>query len=64
LVFGVPFTRSDLFDKIDEFYPALAGKIKPEAQRSTMRTLAAEHYIEPTDDERGGEALYRNLGKR
>jgi hypothetical protein len=63
-LFGVPFTRSDLFNKIEQLNPSLTGKIKAEAQRGTMRTLATERYIEPTGENRGEEALYRDLGKR
>lgn len=55
------FTRSDLFGKVEDLNPGLAGKISPEVQRSTMRTLVKESYIVPTENvsEISGEALYR-----
>jgi hypothetical protein len=39
------FTREQLFAKVEADNPALAGKISPEAQRSTMRTLLKEGCI-------------------
>jgi hypothetical protein len=60
---GGEFTRSELFQKIDEIRPALAGKISAESQRSTMRTLVKEGWV--FDDnrvsEKTGERLYRSL---
>jgi hypothetical protein len=65
-VFHLPgtFTRSQLITKIEELNPALAGKIKAEAQRSTLRTLATERLIELLEDvsEETGEVLYRKIG--
>lgn len=57
------FTRSELFQKIDEMRPALAGKISAESQRSTMRTLVREGWVFETDNvsERTGEKIYRSL---
>ncbi len=65
-VFGfvIDFTRADLFQRIEADNPTLVGKISPEAQRSTMRTLVADGYMEPTEENsEDGEALYRNLRK-
>lgn len=39
------FTREQLFAKVEADNPLLAGKISPEAQRSTMRTLLKEGWI-------------------
>jgi hypothetical protein len=39
------FTREQLFARVEADNPALAGKISPEAQRSTMRTLLKEGWI-------------------
>lgn len=54
------FTRSDLIRRIEELNPSLAGNISPEAQRSTLRTLAKDRLIEPTEKEENGEAIYEN----
>jgi hypothetical protein len=58
----VEFTRQQLFKKIEEANPALAGKISAEAIRGTMRTLISEGFIKLIDgrvSEETGEALYR-----
>jgi len=39
------FTRDQLFARVEADNPVLAGKISPEAQRSTMRTLLKEGWI-------------------
>ncbi|HXL79354.1 MAG TPA: hypothetical protein VN951_00645 [Pyrinomonadaceae bacterium] len=39
------FSRADLFKKIEEINPSLAGKIRPEAQRSTIRTLLKDGWM-------------------
>jgi len=54
------FGRADLFKKIEEINPSLAGKIRPEAQRSTIRTLLKDGWMfvesEATET---AEATYR-----
>ncbi|HEU4510753.1 MAG TPA: hypothetical protein VFR78_21160 [Pyrinomonadaceae bacterium] len=57
------FTRGQLFKKVEEMRPALAGKISAESQRSTMRTLVKDGWILETDNlsEITGEKIYRPL---
>jgi hypothetical protein len=58
-----PFTRAELFAQVEQDNPALAGKISPAAQRSTIRTLLKDMVIvvreEPTATT---EAKYERLG--
>jgi len=42
---GGDFTRDQLFARVEADNPALTGKISPEVQRSTMRTLLKEGWI-------------------
>ena len=58
------FTRSELFERIEVNSPNLAGKIKAEAQRSTIRTLIEMDFIEVTDREIEGETVYKSLKLR
>jgi hypothetical protein len=57
------FTRSELFEAVEAEYPALAGKIKPDAQRGSIRTLLADGLIETTDRKQEGETIYKSLKK-
>ena len=59
----IEFTRQQLFNKVVERNPALAGKITAEAIRGTMRTLIKEGFIEPTDNvsEETGDVLYKQV---
>jgi hypothetical protein len=52
------FTREQLFAKVEADNPMLAGKISPEAQRSTMRTLIKEGWIFVSDE---GLGTYHGL---
>ena len=60
-----PFTRAELFVKVEQDNPALAGKISSSAQRSTIRTLLKENEIVVTDEAtETTEAKYRGFGLR
>lgn len=59
------FTRSELFAKIEQDNPALAGKISPAAQRSTIRTLLKDNWIVIVEEAtETTEAKYRGFGLR
>jgi hypothetical protein len=60
-----PFTRADLFARVEQDNPALAGKISPAAQRSTIRTLLQETRIAIVEEAtETSEAKYRGFGLR
>lgn len=60
-----PFTRSELIAKIEQDNPALAGKISPAAQRSTIRTLLKDNWIVVTEEAtETTEAKYKGFGLR
>lgn len=57
-----PFTRSGLQSLIEDMNPTLAGKIRPETMRSTIRTLMDHGWIDQLDEvsEKTGEVQYRS----
>lgn len=60
--FDQPFTRADLFAKIEQDNPSLSGKISAAAQRSTIRTLLKETEIAIVEEgTETTEAKYRGL---